>query len=234
MSPRTPAEAEQVFAGQLGKAERFVELLRQHGVERGLIGPREVDRLWSRHVLNSAVLAERVPSGVRVIDVGSGAGFPGVPLAIARPDLDIVLLEPMARRFDWLSEVADLLGLDVEVVRGRAEERSVRSAHAGADVVTARAVAPMARLADWCLPLVRPGGSVLALKGASAAEEIERDRDEIRRAGGQQIEIRECGAGVLEVPTTLVEVVRSSVATGAGDRSRPRRRQRPTRGAHQR
>jgi 16S rRNA (guanine527-N7)-methyltransferase len=231
--PVTPVEAQQVFGDRLATAEEFVELLRQHGVERGLIGPREIDRLWERHVLNSAVLAERVVAGARVIDVGSGAGLPGVPLAIARPDLDVVLLEPMARRVAWLTEVVEKLSLGVEVVRGRAEEWTIRSEYAGADVVTARAVAPMARLAGWCLPLLRPGGSMLALKGASAAEEVARDRAEIARAGGGRIQVHECGVGVLEVPTTLVEVVRTSAAPGDGERSRTRR-QRPARGARKR
>jgi 16S rRNA (guanine527-N7)-methyltransferase len=152
-------------------------------------------------VLNSAVIGEHIPNGVRVVDVGSGAGLPGVPLAISRPDLDIVLLEPMARRVDWLAEVAEKLELPITIVRGRAEEREVREQLGGAEVVTARAVAPLARLAGWCLPLVRP-------KGMSAGEEIERDRDAVRRVGGGSPEIAECGAGVLEVPSIVVLIKR--------------------------
>lgn len=200
--------ATKVFGDHVDKAEGYVELLRAHGVERGLIGPREVDRLWERHVLNSAVIGERVPEGARVVDVGSGAGLPGVPLAISRPDLDIVLLEPMARRVDWLTEVAEKLDLSIIIVRGRAEEREVLEQVGDADVVTARAVAPLARLAGWCLPLVRPGGLLLALKGASAAEEIERDQLAVRRAGGGSPTVAECGSAVLEVPTTVVLIER--------------------------
>jgi 16S rRNA (guanine527-N7)-methyltransferase len=140
--------------------------------------------------------------------VGSGAGLPGVPLAISRPDLDIVLLEPMARRVDWLAEVAEKLELPITIVRGRAEEREVREQLGGAEVVTARAVAPLARLAGWCLPLVRSEGVLLALKGMSAGEEIERDRDAVRRVGGGSPEIAECGAGVLEVPSIVVLIKR--------------------------
>lgn len=200
--------AAQVFGEHLERAALYVDLLERHGVERGLIGPREVERLWDRHVLNSAVIGEHIPDGARVVDVGSGAGLPGIPLAISRPDLDIVLLEPMARRVDWLTEVVEKLELPITILRGRAEELEVRKQAGGADVVTARAVAPLARLAGWCLPLVRPNGFLLALKGASAAEEIERDREAVRKAGGGQPEIAECGAGVLEVPSTVVLIQR--------------------------
>ncbi|MDT8910450.1 16S rRNA (guanine(527)-N(7))-methyltransferase RsmG [Amycolatopsis sp. PS_44_ISF1] len=203
---RTAAAA--VFGDRVERAASYVELLATHGVERGLIGPREVERLWDRHVLNSAVIGEQIPQGASVVDVGSGAGLPGVPLAIARPDLAIVLLEPMARRIDWLAEVAEKLELPITIVRGRAEERSVREQLGGADVVTARAVAPLARLAGWCLPLVRPEGRLVALKGASAGEEISRDRDAVRRAGGADPELAECGKAVLEVPSTVVMIRR--------------------------
>lgn len=204
----TPPAAADVFGDRVALAERFVGLLARHGVERGLIGPRELDRLWDRHVLNSAVVGERVPKGARVIDVGSGAGLPGVPLAISRPDLAIVLLEPMARRVEWLTEAAETLGLDLTIVRGRAEEKSVRERLGLADVVAARALAPLARLASWCLPLVRPSGTVLALKGASAADEIERDRVAVRKAGGGTPRLLHCGVDVLETPTTVVEIER--------------------------
>lgn len=211
--------ASEVFGDRVELAVGYVELLEVHGVERGLIGPREVDRLWERHVLNSAVIGEQIPEGARVVDVGSGAGLPGVPLAISRPDLDIVLLEPMARRVDWLAEVAEKLELPITVVRGRAEERQVREELGDADVVTARAVAPLARLASWCLPLVRSKGALVALKGASAAEEIERDRVAVRKAGGGEPEIFECGTKVLEIPSTVVVIHRL-----ASKPSRPRSR----------
>ncbi|MFI6029177.1 16S rRNA (guanine(527)-N(7))-methyltransferase RsmG [Amycolatopsis magusensis] len=208
----TPAAAEQVFGDRLPVAERFAAMLAEHGVERGLIGPREVERLWGRHILNSAVIGEKISTAARVADVGSGAGLPGVPLAIARPDLDIVLIEPMARRVDWLTEVVDELDLSssVTVVRGRAEEKAVRAVAAERDVVTARAVAPLAKLAGWCLPLVRTGGTLLALKGSSAAEEITRDRLAVRKAGGGEATVAECGGGLLDVPTTVVLIPRVS------------------------
>lgn len=200
--------ASEVFGDRVEQAAGYVELLERHGVERGLIGPREVDRLWERHILNSAVIGEQIPDDARVVDVGSGAGLPGVPLAISRPDLDIVLLEPMARRVDWLTEVAEKLELPITVVRGRAEERQVREELGGADIVTARAVAPLARLASWCLPLARSQGALVALKGASAGEEIERDRVAVRKAGGDEPKVFECGTKVLEVPSTVVVIHR--------------------------
>lgn len=205
----TPPTAQKVFGDRLALAEQFVGMLAEHGVTRGLIGPREVDRLWDRHVLNSAVLAELLPPNSAVLDVGSGAGFPGIPLAIARPDLTLTLLEPMARRVAWLEEVIAVLGLDVTVVRGRAEEPAVRRTLTGQDVVTARAVAPLARLAGWTLPLVRVGGRLLALKGASAAEELDRDAADIAAAGGVDPEVVACGAAVLDDPVTIVAITRS-------------------------
>jgi 16S rRNA (guanine527-N7)-methyltransferase len=190
-----PADVvERVFGDGASGAIKFAALLADHGVERGLIGPREVDRLWERHLFNSAVLAELVPQDCRVVDVGSGAGLPGVPLAIARPDIRLTLLEPMARRVAWLQEVVDTLGLDVEVMRGRAEEPEVRRRLGGSDIVTARAVAPLEKLARWCLPLLRSGGQLLALKGASAevldvpttVVVVERDEQVGRRDGGRR------------------------------------------------
>lgn len=205
-----------VFGEGLPRARGFAALLAEQGVARGLIGPREVERLWERHLLNSAVLAELLPRNSRVVDVGSGAGLPGIPLAIARPDLELVLLEPMARRVEWLREVITELELTTEVVRGRAEEEPVRERLGGQDVVTARAVAPLGRLASWCLPLVRPGGQLLALKGSSAAEELDRDAQAISSAGGGEHRVVSCGDGVLEVPTTVVEVQRTSGPRPAG------------------
>src|SRR5262249_42996662 len=154
----------------------------RHGVERGLIGPREVDRLWERHLLNSAVIAPLIPSGARMVDLGSGAGLPGIPLAIVRPSLDVTLLESMARRVEWLEYVTATLGLDVTVVRGRAEEPASMRRVGGADVVVARAVAPLAKLCEWSLPLLGDGGSLIAMKGSSAADEVARDREAVLRA----------------------------------------------------
>lgn len=220
-SPSTPPTAERVFGPGLPGAERFVRMLCEQGVERGLIGPRELDRLWDRHVLNSAVLTELIPPNASVIDVGSGGGFPGVPLALARTDIQLTLLEPMARRVAWLREIVDALELQhVVVVRGRAEERSVRDTVRTADVVTARAVAPLGRLASWCLPLVRGGGVLLALKGSSAQAEIDRDRHEVRALGGGEMSVELCGASLLEVPTTVVSVAKVARVDPVGRRSK--------------
>ena len=152
--PQPPEGAQAVFGESLADAVRYAELLADAGVTRGLIGPREVPRLWGRHLLNCAVLSEVVPKGVTVCDVGSGAGLPGIPLALVRPDLKITLLEPLLRRTNFLQEVVELLGLNhVTVVRGRAEEvlGTLQPVH----VVTARAVAPLDRLAGWGVPLLR-------------------------------------------------------------------------------
>lgn len=215
-----PAVAERVFGDRLPLARRYAEHLVTTGVERGLIGPREAPRIWERHVLNCAVVAELLPDGARLVDVGSGAGLPGIPLVLARPDLQVALVEPLARRVEWLEEVVADLGIDVRVDRGRAEETAVRRRWEGADVVTARAVAPLHRLAGWALPLLCTGGRVLALKGASAAEEIARDAVAVRKLGGGDPEIVLCGAGAVDPPTTVVVVER---LRGAG---RPARRDR--------
>lgn len=200
--------ARAVFGDRLPIAERYAERLAETGVDQGLIGPREADRLWERHLLNSAVLGELIPHSFRVLDVGSGAGLPGIPLALARPDLHIVLLEPMARRVAWLQEVIAELGVAVSVHRGRAEDPQVRDALGHNPVVTARAVAPLSRLARWCLPLVAPGGRLLAVKGASAEQEVARDIDAVRAIGGAAVEIVQCGGTIVRPPTTVVVVSR--------------------------
>jgi 16S rRNA (guanine527-N7)-methyltransferase len=210
-----------VFGERLALAHRYAEHLRTSGVERGLIGPREAPRVWDRHILNCAVVAELIPDSARVVDVGSGAGLPGIPLALARPDLGIVLIEPLARRVEWLEEIVADLGLSIEVERGRAEETAVRRRWEGADVVTARAVAPLHRLAGWCLPLARPGGTMMAVKGASAAEEIERDAAVVRKLGGGQPRIEMCGVGIVDPASTVVVIER---VRGAGRPDRARRK----------
>lgn len=206
-----PDSVEKLFGDRLDLARRFSEHLATSGVERGLIGPREAPRVWDRHVLNCAVVAELMPDGARVVDVGSGAGLPGIPLVLARPDLGMVLVEPLARRVDWLLEVITDLGLDIQVERGRAEESTVRRRWEGADVVTSRAVAPLHRLAGWCLPLVRPGGTMLAVKGASAPEEIVRDAAAVQRMGGGTPRILMCGTGIVDPPSTVVAVERVDI-----------------------
>jgi 16S rRNA (guanine527-N7)-methyltransferase len=150
-----------------------------------------------------------IPIGASVVDVGSGSGLPGIVLALARPDLTITLVEPLARRTAFLSEAVTTLGLDatVTVVRGRAEDLA-GGPQVAADVVTARAVAPLDRLAGWCLPLAAIGGRLLALKGASAADEVAEHRDAIVRLGGSEPAIALCGVGLIEPPTTVVEIVR--------------------------
>ncbi|MBB6372903.1 16S rRNA (guanine527-N7)-methyltransferase [Pseudonocardia eucalypti] len=205
---RPPSAAEVLFGAQFAPARRYVELLLDTGVSHGLVGPREGERIWSRHVLNCAVLAELIEPNARVLDVGSGAGLPGIPLALARPDLEIVLLEPMARRVDWLRATLDELGLEVTVVRGRAEEKAIRRQWRGADVVTARAVAPLAKLAGWTLPLLRMDGRLLALKGSSAADEVIRDRVEVRGFGGSVPRVVQCGGTHIDPPATVVVVDR--------------------------
>ena len=151
-------------------AERYAGWLADAGVVRGLIGPREVPRLWDRHLLNSAMVADAIPAGASVCDIGSGAGLPGLPIVLARPDLVVTLVEPLLRRATFLSEVVEDLGLThVEVVRARAEELHGKRSF---DVVTSRAVAPLERLLSWSLPLVAPTGHVLALKGSRATDEV--------------------------------------------------------------
>lgn len=197
-----PSSAAGVFAERLPVAERYVDLLTSAGVERGLIGPGEVPRIWERHILNCAVVVPRVPVGATVADVGSGAGLPGLVWAIARPDLHVTLIEPLLRRTTFLEEAVDALGLDqVTVLRSRAED--VRETF---DVVTARAVAPLEKLAGWCLPLVRPGGVLLALKGRTAEEEVASSRVSLHKMGATDIVVS--SHGDLQVPTTVVEVSR--------------------------
>ena len=197
----------------------YAGLLADAGVTRGLIGPRERPRLWSRHLANSAVLEEIVDQGVRVVDVGSGAGLPGLPLALVRPDLQVVLVEPLLRRATFLREAVSELGLEdrVEVRRSRAEDLTGPLG----DVVTARAVAPLDRLAAWTLPLVAIGGSLLALKGDAATEEAQLAGAALARLGGGPAEVVQCGIGVVEPATTVVRVRRLRAGRGtSGGRAR--------------
>ena len=192
----------ELFGDRVEVMARYAEFLATAGVERGLIGPREVPRLWKRHLINCGAMLPRVANGATVADVGSGGGLPGLVWAIARPDLAVTLIEPLLRRTVFLQEAVDVLELsNVEVLRARAEDVDRRF-----EVVTARAVAPLAKLVRWCLPLVAPGGVLLALKGRTAGDEVERDRADVERAGGRSIVVSTWGPA--EDPTTVVEVSR--------------------------
>jgi 16S rRNA (guanine527-N7)-methyltransferase len=224
-----PPSARTVFApDRLELAERYAELLATEGVVRGLIGPREGDRLWERHLLNCAVLGELLPPGSEVCDVGSGAGLPGIVLAIARPDLTMTLVEPLLRRTTFLQEVVEDLRLSgVEVHRARAEALHGRRTF---DVVTSRAVAPLDRLLSWSMPLVARSGAMVAMKGASAADEIEAAATVLRRLGCAPPEIHSVGANLMDSPSTAIRVawaepagVRLARPKGSSGKKRQRR-----------
>lgn len=209
--PPAPPEVASVVPDDQARArlQSYAEFLASAGVERGLLGPREVPRLWDRHLLNCAVVAPMVPAGAHVIDVGSGAGLPGLVWAIVRSDITLTCLESLQRRATYLEEAVGALGLTdrvsvvraraEDVVRGRASESSLRG-----DVVTARAVAPLDKLAGWTVPLLKPGGDLLALKGQSAADEVEAARAVLERLGIESVEIVQCGEGIVDPPTTVV------------------------------
>lgn len=203
-TPSATEVARRVFFGVLPTTERFAELLATEGVLRGLIGPREVPRLWERHLINCALVSEGVPHGVSVCDIGSGAGLPGLVLAIVRPDLRLTLVEPLLRRTTFLDEVVQALGLaNVEVIRERAEALHGAKRY---DVVTSRAVAPLERLARWSLPLVVPGGSMLAMKGSSAQREVDEASRVVHELGGRSIAVERYGAHLVDAPATVVRV----------------------------
>lgn len=228
--------ARRVFSAALPRALAYADLLADAGVVRGLIGPREVPRLWERHLVNCALLASALPGargaqpeadpaarGVlpRVADVGSGAGLPGLVLAIMRPDLPITLVEPLLRRTNFLTEAAEALELDnVEVVRARAEELHGRRAF---DVVTSRAVAPLPRLLRWSMPLVAPGGAMLAMKGASAADEVASATKDLKRAGVRDVGVESYGDAIVDPPTRVIRVVAGPRVSGE-PRPGPQRR----------
>ncbi|MFL2000759.1 16S rRNA (guanine(527)-N(7))-methyltransferase RsmG [Microbacterium sp. A1-JK] len=195
-----PAAAAVIFGDTIDQARRFTNALAEHGEERGLIGPLELPRLWTRHVLNSAVVAPLFTG--RVGDVGSGAGLPGIALAIARPDVEWVLIEPMERRTVWLAEQVDTLGLtNVEIVRSRGEEWS----GAGTlDMVTARAVSALKTLLPWTAPLVRSGGELVLLKGANAQNEISAATKQLRAHRVTDARVEVVGADLLDEPTRVI------------------------------
>ena len=201
-----PPEAADVFGDSLDQARRYAELLAVDGVTRGLIGPRESERLWDRHLLNCAVVSELLPERGVLVDIGSGAGLPGVVLAMLRPAFEVILLEPLLRRSVFLEECVAELGLsNATVLRARAEEKE--TAHIKADIATARAVAPLDRLVGWAAGLLCPGGELLAIKGQSAEEEIAAARPVLSRLGVQSAEVLQAGHGRVVTATTVVRVV---------------------------
>ena len=209
LAPPPSEQARELFGERLATAAAYADLLAGAGVERGLIGPREVPRLWDRHLVNCGLLGPELAPGDRVADVGSGAGLPGLVLAILRPDVRVTLIEPMLRRSTFLLEAVDLLGLtNVTVRRDRAED--TRDLAGTFDVVTARAVAPLAKLAGWTVPLLRPGGRLLALKGSAAAEELMAAIPVLRALGVPGATVRTLGPA--EDPTTVVEARRVALA----------------------
>lgn len=195
-----PPVAAQIFGDRLDVVRRYVADLAEHGEELGLIGPLELPRLWTRHVINCGLLAPLLVAG-RVGDIGSGAGLPGLVLAAARPDATLVLIEPMERRVDWLTAEAERLGLDnVEVVRARAEEVQL---DAWLDQATARAVSALSKLIPLTAPLVKTGGQLLLMKGARVDDEIAAARKVIARHHLIDVEARELGVGLVDETTRV-------------------------------
>ncbi|MGE2692583.1 16S rRNA (guanine(527)-N(7))-methyltransferase RsmG [Mycolicibacterium pulveris] len=208
-----PPAAGALFGEALDRAQRYAEILAGAGVERGLIGPREVDRLWERHLLNSVAVGELIEPNAKVADIGSGAGLPGIPLALARADLRVTLIEPLLRRSDFLSEAIDELALDVTVVRGRAEEPAVRRNVGEMDAVVSRAVASLDKLTKWSVPLLRDGGRMLAIKGERAEQEVREHRRVMAALGAADVRVMKCGADFVDPPATVV-VARAHRPTG--------------------
>jgi 16S rRNA (guanine527-N7)-methyltransferase len=196
-----PEGAAEVFGSALEAAQVFAGMLATRGVSHGLIGPHEVPRLWDRHLLNCAVVAELIDSKpATLVDIGSGAGLPGIVLAMLRPKLRVILLEPMERRCRFLTDCVAELGLDnASVLRTRAQDAVLR-----ADVATARALAPLDRLAELAVGLVRPGGMVLAIKGETAADELKKARPVLKRLGVRSAEVVRAGQGKVIPATTVV------------------------------
>ena len=207
-----PGVAATLFGSRLDRAQRYAEILAGAGVERGLLGPREVDRLWDRHILNSAAIAELLETGERVADIGSGAGLPGIPLALARPDLRLTLIEPLLRRSEFLREVVDDLGLDMTIVRGRAEDLSVRQQVGEMDAVVSRAVASLDKLTEWSMPLLRLDGRMAAIKGERAEQEIREHRRVMASLGAVDVRVMRCGADYLDQPATAVVARRAATS----------------------
>jgi 16S rRNA (guanine527-N7)-methyltransferase len=208
--PPAPSAVDAVFGERAERARHYAQILAGSGVERGLLGPREVDRLWDRHILNSVAVTELIAPDERVADIGSGAGLPGIPLGLARPDLRITLIEPLLRRSEFLREVVDELGMEIDVVRGRAEDRSVREQAGEMDVVVSRAVASLDRLAKWSMPLLRTDGRMLALKGERAESEVHDHRRGMALLGAHDVKVVQCGADYSDPPVTVVVARRAA------------------------
>jgi 16S rRNA (guanine527-N7)-methyltransferase len=219
-----PPAAAALFGSRLDQAQRYAQFLAGAGVERGLLGPREMDRLWDRHILNSAAMAELFDADERVADIGSGAGLPGIPLALARPDLRLTLIEPLLRRSEFLREVVDDLGLEITIVRGRAEDRSVRQQVGEMDAVVSRAVASLDKLTKWSVPLLRRDGRMVAMKGERAEEEIREHRRVMASLGAVDVRVMRCGADYLDPPATAVVARRGATVPVANRSSRTGRR----------
>lgn len=200
-----------IFGARYDTAQAYSRLLAEVAVEQGLLGPREADRVWDRHILNCVGITELIADDSTVVDIGSGAGLPAIPLALANPSLTVHAVESLSRRVAFLERCVDELALaNVHVVHGRAEERAVVSALEGADVVTARAVARLDRLAETALPLLRPDGLLLAIKGERSDAELATYRRRIRKLGGVDAEVCRCGSGE---PTTVVRIRRKPAST---------------------
>ena len=218
--PEPPPEAAIVFGSRMEQAVRYTRILAGAGVERGLIGPREADRLWDRHLLNSVALNELLDPSDQIADIGSGAGLPGIPLALARPDLRVTLIEPLLRRSDFLREVIDDLGVDITVVRGRAEEQGVRRQVGEMDAVVSRAVAGLDKLTRWSMPLLRSGAQMMALKGQRAQAELDEHRRVMESLGAVDARVVTCGGDYLNPPATVVVARRGEL--GSANRQAPR------------
>ena len=210
LAPPPGEVAARVFADRLPFALHYAELLAGDAVKWGLMGPRELPRLWDRHLVNSALVTELLPPRVHVVDVGSGAGLPGLALVCRRVDLSVDLIESMQRRVDFLQRCIDALGISdvARVTHGRAESPLVRAEVGLNKWVTARAVAPLGQLASWCLPLLQADGRLLALKGAQAEAEVREHRQAILALGGEIEDVVRCGAKTGADATTVVVVRR--------------------------
>jgi len=200
--------AEVIYGGQVDIAERFVEHLVTTGIEWGLLGPREIPKMWDRHVLNCAVVQELLPKGALVADVGSGAGLPGIALAIVRPDVQFILIEPLERRVEWLNMVIEDLGLEnIDVIRARSEQVFET---VDVDIVTARAVSAMKSLIPITVPLLHGQGELLAIKGRSAPDELKKAEKVLRKFKTKTSEVLTVGDELLEVPTTVARLTYGS------------------------